>query len=133
MERFAKALTVHDLTLAAALAAYHVPPDPRGFEDHFDMEGRRFFCWHFMDRTTHSGELTVDLIEAWKDPESFNSKHPTHSWSYVMIAFMNRDHLRERCSKNAPKFLINRGSSFALIDPSAPKDIQETIMLKIGI
>ena len=133
MERFAKALTVHDLSLAAALAAYHVPPDPRGFEDHFDMEGRRFFCWHFMDRTTHSGELTMDLIAAWADPEAFNAKFPKHAWSYVMIAFKNRDHLRDRCSKNAPKFLINRGSSFALIDPGSPKDIQETIMLKIGI
>ena len=133
MERFSKALTVHDLSLAAALAAYHVPPDPRGFEDHFDMEGRRFFCWHFLDRTTHTGELTVDLIAAWANPEEFNSKHPAHAWAYIMIAFKNRDHLRERCAKNVPKFLINNGRSYALIDPKASREIQEAIMVKIGI
>ncbi len=133
MDRFAKTLTVHDLSLAAALVSYNVPPDPRGFEDHFDMEGRRFFCWHFLDRTTHSNELTVDLIAAWKDPDAFNAKHPTHPWSYVMIAFKNREHLRQRCAKNAPKYILQRGGAWGVVDPASKRSTQETILAKIGI
>jgi len=133
MERFDKTLTVRDLSLAAALASYNVPPDPRNFEDHFDMEGRRFYAWHFLDRTSHTGELTVDLIAAWADPDAFNAKNPTHPWAYIMIAFKNRDHLRERCAQNAPKYLISRGKSKALVDPNSKRSTQETILAKIGI
>lgn len=133
MERFAKTLTVQDISLAAALVAYDVPPDPRGFEDHFDVDGRRFFNWHFLDRTTESGERTVDLIAAWADPDAFNAKHPRHPWSYMMIMLKNRAHLRERCSKNAPKYIIQRGKSKAVIDPASPRSTQETILAKIGI
>ena len=133
MERFAKTLTVRDLSLAAALVAYHVPPDPRGFEDHFDVEGRRFFAWHFLARTTHTGELTVDLIAAWAEPDAFNVKHPRHTWSYIMISFKNREHLRERCSKNAPKYIIQKGKSVAVVDPASPRSTQEIILAKIGI
>jgi len=133
MERFAKSLTVRDLGLAAALAAYHVPPDPRGFEDHFDLDGRRYHCWHFMDRATHTNELTVDLIAAWQSPDEWNAKHPAHPWAYIMIAFRNKEHLRERCTRNAPKYLICRGQSFAIVDPAASRDAQEKILTKIGI
>ena len=133
MERFAKALTVRDVGLAAALATYGVPPDPRGFEDHFDMDGRRYHCWHFLDRAAHSGELTLALVAAGKNPEEFNAKNPTHPFSYIMIYAKNRAGLVERCTKNAPKYLISRGKSVALVDPSAPRDIQETILAKIGV
>ena len=130
--RFSPALTVRDCGLAAALAAYHVPPDPRGFEDVFDVDGRRFYCWHFLDRTP-GGELTVDLIKAWGSPEEFNEKHPRHPWAYIMIYERNKQGLRERCAKNKPKFLIQRGESLALVDPRAPRATQEAILARIGI
>ena len=133
MDRFAKTLTVRDLSLAAALFSYNVPPDPRGFEDHFELDGRRYHCWHFMPATTTTGEKTADLIRAWENPDEWNAKFPNHTWSFIMIAFRNREHLRERCTKNAPKFLISRGSSMALIDPNSRRSTQETILTKIGI
>ena len=133
MQSFAPSLTVNDINLAAALATYHVPPDPRGFEDHFDNEGRSYRCWHFLDRATHTGETTESLIAAWRNPDEFNAKNPTHPWAYIMIAFKNRAELYDRCSKNAPKFLISRGKSIAMIDPNAPRDVRETILAKIGI
>tara|TARA_R100000808_G_scaffold25077_1_gene61412 strand:+ start:6815 stop:7222 length:408 start_codon:yes stop_codon:yes gene_type:complete len=131
--KYAPSLTVSDVNLASALATYYVPPDPRGFEDHFEENGRRYYCWHFLDRTSHTGELTQELIAAWADPEAFNEKFPNHPFSFIMLYERNRQGLRERCTKNAPKLLVRKGPSLAVVDPKQSREDQEYILAKIGI
>ena len=131
--RLAPALTVRDCNLAGALASVGVPPDPRGFEDTFNQDGRTFHCWHFLAQTIDGADRTIDLINAWNNPEDFNRKNPLHRFSFVMMAFKNARHLRKRAASREGYYLLRRGSSVAMVDPGAPREMQDVILQKIGL
>jgi hypothetical protein len=133
MQRFAPSLTVKDPKLAGALAAVGVPPDPRGFEDSFTHDGRRFSCWHFLSQTIDGADQTRALVAAWLNPEEWNRAHPTHRFAYVMIAYKNTEILLKRARNREPYFILQQGSSVAVVNPSAAQGDQDVILQKIGI
>ena len=133
MEQYDRSLSIRDYNLAGGMASLGILPDPRGFEDTFAHEGRRFSCWHFLQQDAAGLYNARELIAGWDRPEEFNRKHPTHPWSYYMMGVRNAAGLRERCTKNAAKFILQRGPSVAIVDPESPRDIQETILGKLGI
>ena len=133
MKRFEASLTVKDPKLAGALAAVGVPPDPRGFEDSFAHDGRRFSCWHFLGQTVDGLDQTRALVAAWMDPENWNRANPTHRFAYVMIAYKNTDILLNRARGKDPYFIIQQGPSVAVVNPAASRADQDVILQKIGI
>ena len=133
ISRFDSSLTVHDPFLAGALFAFGILPDPRGFEERFRTEdGRNRHCWHFLPQSRDGLFTAREIIEGWKDQEEFNRKFPQHPLAYLMMSLKNGNGLREHCANRTPKFVVSRGPSVAVIDPSDRKT-SEDLLAKIGI
>jgi len=131
--RFAPALSTSDLNLTCALLSMGIPPDPRGLCDPFTGDaGDRVFC-HFAEVSLCGRFRTEALMAAWAEGEAWIERNPDHPFSYIMAFIGNRRDAQAAVQGRQPYALVLRGSSVAMIDPAARREVNETLFGLIGI